>query len=468
MLIGHRKFNDKDQSLFCEISGDFNPLHSSPLEARKTIAGRQVVHGIHTFLWVLDLLVKNKKSIFQTYNIKFLKPVFLEEPVFCYWDEVKSLLTLKNYNEITLLSMRCKTPIQKPLVDVKLSIEKEILKLDHPKNTKIDDLSQGDIFNDFCIGDIAQLCILFADLSKVLGEYRIFEITRLSSIIGMQIPGLHSIFSECIIGLDENKIIPSCHIQKVEKRFNQVYLSYQGRNLHANLIAFFRPKPIKPESYEKIIEMVNLNINLENLTVLIIGGSRGLGAWTAKLLAAIGANIIITYNSGKLEATELVNEINKKSFGKAKSIQLDVNKFNIDQIKEPIDHLYYFATPKIFGKQSDQFDAKIFQGFKEIYADKFFEISKSLINNGLTKILYPSSVAIDEPISSLEEYIQAKILGEKQCIRLEKKFQINVFKPRIERVLTDQTATILPVKSKDPFEVSMYLIHQMLEIEKNE
>lgn len=462
MLIGNRIFNAKDQSLFCELSGDFNPLHSNPLEARKTIAGRQVVHGIHTFLWMLDLLIKNEKTIFQIYNVKFLKPVYLNEPVFCFWDKANSLLILNSEHDIALVSIRFEIPIKKLLVDVKLSLDESTLKLDHPKHTKIEDLSQGDIFYDFCAGDFSRLNTLFGDLSKHLGEYRLFEIVRLSSIIGMQVPGYHSIFSECIINLDENKIIPCCHIYKIEKRFNQIHLNYQGRNLHASLVAFFRPKPIKTLSYEEISEKVNLNIDLTSLSILIIGGSRGLGAWTAKILAALGANIIITYNSGEEEATEIANEINQKSIGSFKTIQLDVNKFDIEEFKEPIDHLYYFATPKIFGKQSDQFDAKTFERFKEIYSDKFFEISESLINNGLTKILYPSTVAIDKPIPSLEEYINAKILGEAQCAKLEKKFRINVFKPRIERVLTDQTASILPVKANEPFKVSLELIKQMV------
>ncbi len=79
----------------------------------------------------------------------------------------------------------------------------------------------------------------------------------------------------------------------------------------------------------------------------------------------------------------------------------------------------------------------------------------------VVKILYPSSIAISDPLPELEEYIQGKIAGEEICNQIEKEFNVSVLKPRIKRVLTDQTATILPISSENPFDVAKKLVEQM-------
>ena len=45
--IGKRKFSLSDQLDFSDFSGDINPIHIDPIEARKTIAGGCVVHGVN-------------------------------------------------------------------------------------------------------------------------------------------------------------------------------------------------------------------------------------------------------------------------------------------------------------------------------------------------------------------------------------------------------------------------------------
>jgi len=142
-------------------------------------------------------------------------------------------------------------------------------------------------------------------------------------------------------------------------------------------------------------------------------------------------------------------------------MKLDVEDFQSNQIPNSLDHLYYFATPKIFGKQSDALDQNLLNSFLSIYCNSFYRLSKIFIGNGGQKILYPSSIAISDPLPELQEYIQAKIAGEEICNQIEKEFNVSVLKPRIKRVLTDQTATILPISSENPFDVAKKLVEEM-------
>jgi NAD(P)-dependent dehydrogenase (short-subunit alcohol dehydrogenase family) len=56
-----------------------------------------------------------------------------------------------------------------------------------------------------------------------------------------------------------------------------------------------------------------MNISLKNQRILVTGASRGIGRAIAKQLSESGAEVIIHYNSNKLEADKLKNELQNLS-----------------------------------------------------------------------------------------------------------------------------------------------------------
>ncbi|MFZ1080426.1 MAG: SDR family NAD(P)-dependent oxidoreductase, partial [Candidatus Kryptoniota bacterium] len=66
-------------------------------------------------------------------------------------------------------------------------------------------------------------------------------------------------------------------------------------------------------------------IDFSNQAVLITGGSRGIGAATAKSFAKAGANVAITYRGSDQRAREVIDEI-KKLGRKAKAFKGDNSK----------------------------------------------------------------------------------------------------------------------------------------------
>ena len=85
---------------------------------------------------------------------------------------------------------------------------------------------------------------------------------------------------------------------------------------------------------------------LNNSIVLITGGSRGIGAATAKHLAKLGYVVCVNFISNKIEANNVVAQIEREG-GKAIAVQADVSNesdvirlFNtIDSVLGPITHL---------------------------------------------------------------------------------------------------------------------------------
>lgn len=76
-----RCFSDADQLRFADLSGDRNPLHMPGLSARRAVADRPVVHGIHTTLWALESLDETVMPALSLdwLKVRFVRPLIVGE-----------------------------------------------------------------------------------------------------------------------------------------------------------------------------------------------------------------------------------------------------------------------------------------------------------------------------------------------------------------------------------------------------
>ena len=226
----------------------------------------------------------------------------------------------------------------------------------------------------------------------------------------MDIPGLHSIFSSAKISLLTN-VEYSITVSKSDPRFNFIRLKCVLPNIHANLDTFFRSPPIKVLdcSHLKLIARSN---NFKNARALIIGGSRGLGAWCAKILASNGADVTITYHRSKDQATSVLSDIKKSGF-KCKLEKMSIIDGNPTTFAlGNFNQIYYFPTSKIFIKRSSTFEHNLFIEFRNIYVTGFKKIFNYYHHKG-RKFFLSLNSHINENIQSLQEYIRAKFEGER-------------------------------------------------------
>jgi hypothetical protein len=107
----------------------------------------------------------------------------------------------------------------------------------------------------------------------------------------------------------------------------------------------------------------------------------------------------------------------------------------------------------------------------EYYVTGFLRTVQSLAASsaGLKKIFYPSSAAVEELPLDMGEYAAAKMAGEILCDFLHKTNPgLCIYKPRLPRVATDQTVSLLPVSNQDPVPVLLAHLRYLRQLTPHE
>ena len=199
----------------------------------------------------------------------------------------------------------------------------------------------------------------------------------------------------------------------------------------------------------------------------MVGGSRGIGEYTAKAIAAGGGQVTVTYLVGLAEAQALLIEI--KTFGgEADLLPYDAclpAAEQLEKLKFPPTHVYYFATGRIFGHTSFEFCPSLYQEFHQLYVTGFYDLCSALHKRTERfSVFYPSSVAVtpeDRP-KGMTEYAMAKAAGELLCADMKWFLPgVEVMVKRLPRLSTDQTATLVPVPGEEPIHILLPMILEM-------
>jgi hypothetical protein len=466
-------FSLNDQIDFAKLSGDYNPIHVDPVKARRTRFGHPVVHGLHALLWALETLVTSKSNFLKLVSLRayFNKSIGVGEIVQFFIkseDETCAEIQLFSKNEQVTRILVSYLPWG---TEKCLSISDS-----NPEPQECLDRSSEQISK--AVGSLG-LCLSksettkrFPNLMRVFTSSQLAELMALTRLVGMECPGLHSIFSDLNIDFTypfEGEPYLNYKVLSYDSRIGLLTQNVQSLSMKGVIRAFFRPSPKFQETYQGLSKQVKKE-EFSNQTALIIGGSRGLGEVTGKLLAGGGARVVITYHLGVEEANDIIKQIIEGG-GNAKCLAYNALCPNLLQNEDLSGdwfptHLYYFPTPSIFQGQKNTFSEALFQEFCDYYVTGFFNIFQTIQKSGdkLKGVFYPSTVAIDELPADMAEYVTAKSAGETLCEWLRKKYPpINIFNPRLPRTATDQTNSLLPSDNKDPASIMIENLRQFRE-----
>jgi hypothetical protein len=473
-VLARRTFTPADQRMFAEASGDFNPIHIDPAAARRTQAGQLVVHGVHAMIWgletaaaaeMLDRPVSSVRTVFQRFIL-----VGQAVSVRCLREETPNAgelrLDLENdgssFATITVQFSSSDVRDETALADApETSIGRD------PLSPPVDEMdgSRGWVSPATLAETLANQ---FPALARVLEARRVTGLALMSTVVGMACPGRHSIFTSLHARVDtaeSDRPGLGWEARRPDRRYLRIDLTLAGSGWQAEARALVRPAPVEPAGFEGLSRDVDPT-EFSGRRAVVIGGSRGLGAVTAKLLAAGGAHVLITFAVGQDEAMAVAADISRhRGTDVAAIARCDV----LEAFGEPLalalrsaTHVYYFATPHISRPRSGVFSDEAFGDFIQTYVTRFYDLCCLALDRAGDQplsILYPSSVAVTDRPRGMTEYAMAKAAGEVLCQDLARSDpRLAISMPRLPRVLTDQTALSIPVRAETPQAVMLPLL----------
>jgi NADP-dependent 3-hydroxy acid dehydrogenase YdfG len=455
------------QTEFAELSGDWNPIHVNNVAVRRTGRDRLVVHGMHAVLRSLESLAAFSPGLPapSRFTTRFLKPVYVDDSV--------DILYVTHHEKELLL---------RALVDGTVVTEVRVI--------LGDSYSIQQNLESYCIEDrvacrevsLAQMArcsgttplaatpetinARFPNTVRWLGIDWVSGLLCVSRLVGMECPGLHSLLSGFTIERSRQRTQPvlEYRVVSLDNRFRRVKMDVAGLGIQGSVEAFVRHPPVIQSQMKELSALVAPG-EFAGQRPLIVGGSRGLGEFTAKLLAAGGAHPIITYADGKDDAERVAAEIGQWG-GHCDVLKYDIRLPSAQQLElmtTPISTFYYYATCPISRRRTRWFDAKMLEEFLDFYVRGFYELCTILQQRygPRLSVFYPSSVYVEDRPRGMTEYTMAKAAGEVLCADLNRICPgMQITTVRLPRLLTDQTATFLPTHRADTMDVMLPIIRK--------
>ena len=464
-MQAERTFSLADLTAFAALSGDFNPLHTDPVAARRTPFGECVTHGVFVLMWALDCLQaqSGSKRCWAKISAKFLRPVLTGLKVTATAKE-------KNADEISLtvseagrVLLQCEVVWAEADFTTKTSHARDELP---PREIS----AQAQLETSATTGEALDLFWsvnhgknMFPTLAMTQPADALAALLAATRVIGMKVPGEHSVFLqlEIVFTPDSENTRPFTYrVAEYRKSSQRLGIAIAGTAGHGILWALVRPAPVMQPEMAAVVQRIPA-VRFHNRRVIVIGGSRGLGEIAAKVLAAGGAEVALTYRLGSNDANLVVADIIANG-GKAIAFQLDTASTDWEKSLAAdcaqFDHLCYFPTPPIVGGDGSTFNTELFHKFCDVYVSGFVNVAQWLAkqNAGRFAVFNASTVYVETPPLRNLEYAAAKAASEACCRWLTGAYpKARVYAARFPRLNTDQTVSFLSAGEHDNLETML-------------
>jgi NAD(P)-dependent dehydrogenase (short-subunit alcohol dehydrogenase family) len=312
-----------------------------------------------------------------------------------------------------------------------------------------------------------ELAAAFPHAAGAIGRSVLEGLAASTYVVGMELPGLHSIFSRLTAALDPSAAGGRVAFRalSVDPRFRLVDLVVRSPAVAARFGAFVRVPPVEPPSMSDIRARVSPG-EFSGQRAFVVGGSRGLGATTAKLLAAGGAEVLVTYARGATEAARVRDDITAAG-GRCTAMPYDALAAPAPQLAATAfapNALYYFATGTIWRRKARAFEPAVFRDLARLHVEGFAELVEAVRarTSGRLAVFYPSSVYAAKAPGALGEYAAVKRAAEAVAENLGAILtDVSMVMERLPAVDTDQNASVTGGATVSPVDAMTPLVRRM-------
>jgi hypothetical protein len=442
-------FTPEDLVRFASSSGDWNPIHTDAVAARRTIAGQIIVHGMLTLLWALEQHVATQGALPKRIVAFFRQTIHPQQQLTLQRERIEDGTRLSIASggvEAASFLLTGQGGYVRDMVGNHRPARKMPLDSGGPQ---VDGLS-GQLA---LAVDARDVQTDFPQLVAAWGIMPVATIMAFSTVVGMYCPGLHSLFTGIDVSFNGPRLPElDWSLQKSTSSLAPLAITVSGGAAQGRLSAFVRPAPVQQPTMKEIAGAVSPH-EFAGQRALVIGGSRGLGELTAKLLAAGGADVLMTYRSGAEDAARVVADI-KSAGGLCEAMVIDAA--HPEMLSGTLkgrhrNSLFFFATPRISRQDAKGYQTELYAQFNAMYSLSFERIVRLLSAQSTEKVwaLYPSTVYVDAPPPGFAEYADAKKQAEELCTRLNSELtNFHAMIERFPRMMTDQTLSLIPQKSE--------------------
>ena len=240
-------FTAAERRLFADLSGDINPMHVDPVAARRTQAGAPVIHGMHMVLWSLDALIGAGlvAGPIATLRVQFQKFVYDGDEVALSRVRLTetALRTALVVGDSGVASLD--VGFGPPAVESAALLSTQPVSITTPAALDLTDLpGRAGWLPNLADEPIVRL---FPRVAECLGPARVRALARISALVGMACPGLHSMsasYSIKIAGAEGGSGL-SFAVQDVDERFRRAEIAVAGSGIVGTVTAFLRQPPIE-------------------------------------------------------------------------------------------------------------------------------------------------------------------------------------------------------------------------------
>jgi NAD(P)-dependent dehydrogenase (short-subunit alcohol dehydrogenase family) len=464
-MTARRTFSLPEQLGFARLSGDWNPLHIDPVAARRTIFEAPVVHGIHLLMWALDRWLADRAAV----SITALKVVFrkrllldtevalemLDDPDASRGSRVRLVGTaagdavLEATIGFTASDPAPPCPELAPagFTEVPRFVAREAIAALHGRTP--------------LALDTGAATAGFPHAVRALGAVVVAELLALTRIVGMECPGLHSVFGglELQRSAEPGPLAIDWRVTNANLKYSVVAVAVHGARFEGKLATFYRPAPQDGPTVEQVSRAVRPG-EFAGQRALVVGGSRGLGEAIVRCLAAGGADVCLTYHRGAADAERIIADT-AGSAGRIVATALDVTTDaapgQVIDLRWPFDaaptHLYYLATPRM--PTVARFARADLDHMLRFYVDGLFAVTATVCQLGAPIDVWVPSTSLLSDGDGSAAYCMAKAAMEELCRRLPKMMPVRVRTPRLPRIATDQTAGLTQLPAAPALDVAL-------------